>query len=77
MKRVTTKNRKRIAEMRAVGVEWVMLLPMNLMDRCCSCAWKRANEYIPILDAPDLPLLGCSASKCMCRLIAMVKPKTK
>ncbi len=61
--------------MRAVNIEWVMMLTANVMDGCCDCAVKRANQYILMADAPDLPLPGCDARKCLCMLTAIQNPQ--
>ena len=73
VKRVTAQNRKRLAEMRAVKVEFVSLLPANVDGCSCGEAWYRKGKVIPIEEAGDLPLPTCK-DRCMCLYVAHLKP---
>ncbi|MGB8368150.1 MAG: hypothetical protein WCF71_02525 [Verrucomicrobiia bacterium] len=69
-RRVTAESRRRIKEIKSVGIKHVKVLGAgNIDDECEACVAVK-NESFDVEYAPELPLPGCDLKWCKCIIIA-------
>jgi len=69
-RQVTAESRRRIKEMKSVGIKYVQVLSANNPDDECEACIAVKNQSFEIEFAPELPLVGCDVKWCKCIIIA-------
>lgn len=60
------RQRNSLKQIRASGLTKCVLLTANVEDGCCDRALAFEGKTVSIDTAPELPIRGCTARKCLC-----------